>query len=136
MTVIEYITNSQVLLNGLNLEVSKVRLVKLDERLAEDKSLLGKIDSLRGPMIPTYFLIVQEIRALEDEREKILKILDTKNIQTANLQIPIYVANKQVYPRKAISLVAGLLGGLFFGLLIALSRQVMSKLKSKVGGAS
>jgi LPS O-antigen subunit length determinant protein (WzzB/FepE family) len=77
---------------------------------------------------------LQEIRNLEDEREKTLKILDPKNMQAANIQFPIDVANKPVYPKKALSLVVGLLGGLFFGFLIALSRRLVAKLKSEVGG--
>jgi hypothetical protein len=135
MSVIKFITNSQTLLNSLNLEASKVRLAKVDERLAEDKALLSKIDSTRGPASPSYFGILQEIRNLEDERDKTLKILDAKDMQAANLQFPIDVANKPVYPKKALSLVTGLLGGLFVGFLIALSRQMLVKLKSEVGGA-
>jgi capsular polysaccharide biosynthesis protein len=135
MSLIKFITNSQTLLNSPNLEASKVRLAKVDERLAEDKVLLSKIDPTRGPASPSYFAILQEIRNLEDEREKTLKILEAKDMQATNLQFPIDVANKPVYPKKTLSLIAGLLGGLFFGFLIALSRQMLVKLKSEVGGA-
>ena len=135
MSVIKFITNSQALLNSPNLEASKVRLAKVDERLAEDKTLLGKIDPSRGPVSPTYFAILQEIRELEDERDKTLKILDSKDMQAVSLRPPINIANKPVYPKKALSLAAGLLGGLFFGFLTALFRQMVAKLKSEVGGA-
>jgi hypothetical protein len=135
MSVIEFIKKSQTLLNSLNLEVSKVRLAKVDERIAEDKVLLSKIDPTRGPASASYFGILQEIRNLEDERDKILKTLDPKDMQVTNLQFPINLANKPVYPKKALSLIAGLLGGLFFGFFIALSKQMIAKLKSELGGA-
>jgi hypothetical protein len=135
MSVIKFITNSQTLLNSPNLEASKVRLTKIDERLVEDKALLGKIDPTRGPVSPSYFAILQEIRSLEDERDKTLKILDAKDMQVANLHFPIDLANKPVYPKKTLSLIAGLLGGIFFGFLIALSRKMVAKVKNEVGSA-
>jgi len=111
------------------------RLVKVQDRLAQDKALLSKAEQPRGVLSPAYFLILTEIHTLEDEREKLTASIDAKDVQSANLQSPIYVADKPVYPKKLISLLAGLMGGLLLGLLIALGRQMYAKLKSEAGGA-
>ncbi|MBU3563616.1 Wzz/FepE/Etk N-terminal domain-containing protein [Polynucleobacter sp. Tro8-14-1] len=134
MSVIKFITNSQTLLNSPNLEASKARLTKVDERMAEDKVLLSKIDPTRGPASPSYFAILQEIRNLEEERDKTLKILEATDVQATNLNLPINVGNMPVYPKKVLSLATGLLCGLFLGCLIALLRQMIAKFKSEVGG--
>ena len=138
-SVFDVIAKSQAQMIGPLAQATKAsnsaRLTKVDERLTQDKVLLAKAEQPRGVLSPTYFSILTEIRTLEDEREKLTASIDAKDVQSANLQSPIYVADKPVYPKKLISLLAGLMGGLFLGLLIALGRQMMAKLKSEAGGA-
>lgn len=137
-SVFDGIAKSQAQMIGPLVQAAKAsnsaRLTKVDERLTQDKVLLAKTEQPRGVLSPAYFLILTEIRTLEDERDKLSASIDTMGVQTANLQSPIYVADKPVYPKKLISLLAGLIGGLFLGLLIALGRQMMAKLKSEAGG--
>lgn len=138
-SVFDGIAKSQAQMIGPLAQATKAsnsaRLTKVDERLTQDKVLLAKAEQPRGVLSPAYFSILTEIHALEDEREKLTASIDAKDMQSANLQSPIYVADKPVYPKKLISLLAGLMGGLFLGLLIALGRQMMAKLKSEAGGA-
>ena len=47
---------------------------------------------------------------------------------------PIFASDTPIAPKKRIVLAAGLLGGLFLGLLIAFARQMVLKLKSAAGG--
>jgi uncharacterized protein involved in exopolysaccharide biosynthesis len=105
------------------------RLAKVEERLAQDKTLLAKAEQPKGAVSPAYFAILSEIRNLEDEREKLTTTVSTSGVQATNLQSPIYVGNQSVYPKKSLSLVAGLIGGLFLGVFIALARQMIAKLK-------
>jgi len=137
-SVFDVIAKSQAQMIGPLAEANKTRnsdrLVKVQDRLAQDKALLSKAEQPRGVLSPTYFSILTEIRTLEDERDKLSASIDVMGVQTANLQSPIYVADKPVYPKKLISLLAGLMGGLFLGLLVALGRQMMAKLKSEAGG--
>ena len=138
-SVFDGIAKSQTQMIGRLAEANKTRnsdrLVKVQDRLAQDKALLSKAEQPRGVLSPAYFLILTEIHTLEDEREKLTASIDAKDVQSANLQSPIYVADKPVYPKKLISLLAGLMGGLLLGLLIALGRQMYAKLKSEAGGA-
>jgi len=47
---------------------------------------------------------------------------------------PIYAGDAPIAPKKRMVLAAGLFGGLFLGLLIALARQKVLKPKSASGG--
>lgn len=133
-SVYESIAHSQAQMIGLMAEAFKAnnsaRLAKVEERLVQDKALLAKAEQPRGVLSPAYFPILTEIRALEDERATLLVLVEAKDLQS-----PIYVADKPVYPKKMMSLIAGLMGGLLLGLLIALGRQMYAKLKSEAGGA-
>ena len=133
-SVYESIAHSQAQMIGLMAEAFKAnnsaRLAKVEERLIQDKALLAKAEQPRGVLSPAYFPILTEIRALEDERATLLVLVEAKDLQS-----PIYVADKPVYPKKMMSLIAGLMGGLLLGLLIALGRQMYAKLKSEAGGA-
>lgn len=61
-------------------------------------------------------------------------ILASNQNRTTRLIAPIYASEMQIAPKKRIALAARLFGGLFLGLLIALGRQVITKIKSQVGG--
>ena len=123
-------------LGELSGDNNKARLVIIEERISQDKALLAKAEQPRGPLTPTYFAVLSEIRALEDEKTKIMVALNFSKTQKETVtQSLIEVASFPVYPKRFLSLVAGLTGGLFLGLLIALARQVIAKLKSEAGGA-
>ncbi|QWD81923.1 hypothetical protein [Polynucleobacter sp. MWH-S4W17] len=138
-SVYELIAHSQAQMIGPMAEAAKTnnaaRLVKVEERLAQDKVLLAKAEQPRGVLSPTYFSILTEIRNLEDERATLLALVDANGLQTANLQSPIYAVDKPVYPKKTLSLVFGLVAGVLLGLLIALGKQMFTKLKDEAGGA-
>lgn len=131
-SVFELISKSQAQMIGPINQASKdknaARLAKVNERLAQDKMLLARADQPKGGLSATYFALLSEIRNLEDEREKLQELADGANIQGAQLQSPVYVADSPIFPKKALSMVAGLFGGLFLGLLIALGRQVLASL--------
>jgi uncharacterized protein involved in exopolysaccharide biosynthesis len=112
------------------------RLAKVEERLAQDKTLLAKAEQPKGAVSPAYFAILSEIRNLEDEREKLATTVSASGVQATNLQSPIYVGNQPVYPKKSLSLIAGLIGSMFLGVFIALARQVIAKLKLEMRGVA
>ena len=58
-------------------------------------------------------------------------IRDSEN-QSCRLLAPIYVNKEPIFPKKIITLVAGLFGGLFLGFLVALGRQLILKPKGEV----
>lgn len=137
--VIEVVANSQLQMIGPMAQATKAanssRLAKVEERLVQDKGLLAKAGDPKNTVSPTYFALLSEIRSLEDERDKLQATVDANTVQTATLQSPIFVSDKPVYPKKILSLIVGLFGGLFLGILIALARQVFPKFKAQMRGA-
>lgn len=117
-----------------SLAANKTRLNTIAERLSQDKALLNRAVQPNGPLTPTYFAVLSEIRALEDEQARITVAMNMSGAQEADVQAPIETSDHPVYPKGIMSLAAGLMGGLFLGLLIALARQMVSKLKSQAGG--
>ncbi|MGL6056091.1 MAG: hypothetical protein ACRC0O_12705 [Vibrio metschnikovii] len=114
--------------------VISVRLGLVEERLAQDKALQAKYGGPKNSDLSGHIALLSDIRIQEEEREKIHAI-ETRTNQTATLQSPVYVADSPVFPKKGLSLVAGLMGGLFLGVLIALVRQVLPKFKAQLQGA-
>lgn len=51
---------------------NSAKLIKVDQRLAQNKELLAKAERPRGVLPPAYFPILSETRALEDERDRLL----------------------------------------------------------------
>jgi LPS O-antigen subunit length determinant protein (WzzB/FepE family) len=131
-SVIEFINQSQIQLKRPTIDASKARLIKIDERLAQDRMLLRNAQSGGNPVTPTYFALLQDIRDLEDLRQSLLEAIEPKGSQITNFQPPIYVAEKPVYPKRALSLAAGLFGGIFLGLLVAMGQIMIAKLKKEV----
>jgi len=132
--VYQTIAKSQTQIMDPIAQATSARLAKVEERLAQDKALIGKAEQPKSAVSPTYFAILSEIRNLEDEREKLATAVNASGMQTTNLQLSIYLANKPVFPKKPLSLLVGLMGGLFLGGLIALARQMIAKLQNEAGG--
>lgn len=133
-SVIDLISKTWVQKIGVIQEANQTQLDKVNERLAEDTGLLAKARQPGAPISPTYFALLSEIRYLEDEREKLLNLIDSKQLQESIQQPAIYIADKPIYPKKAVSFLVGTLGGLFLGVLIALARQMIVKLKAQSQG--
>lgn len=137
-SIFQIIELSQGQLIGTIAQLAKAdiseRLVKLEARLAQDKALLTKAGDPRKAVSPTYFAVLSEIRALEDEREKLRATLDVSMGQATALLSPVFVSDKPVYPNRVLSLVSGFVGGVFLGLAIALARRMIAKINAESKG--
>lgn len=126
----EKMLRSLIELSGVT---NNARLTIIEERMAQDKALLAKVEQLSGPLTPTYFALILDIRTLEDERVKVMAAINlNKTAYDSLAQSSIEVSDYPVYPKKVASFLAGLFGGIFLGIFIALSRQIIVKLKSEV----
>jgi uncharacterized protein involved in exopolysaccharide biosynthesis len=61
-------------------------------------------------------------------------MLSSSQSRATRLVSPIYASDNPIAPKKRIALAAGLLGGLFLGLLIALAQRMLASIKSQAGG--
>lgn len=132
-SVFELIAKSQAQMiepiSQANKDKNAKRLAKVNERLAQDKLLLARVDQPKSGVSATYFALLSEIRNLEDERQELQELTDSANIAGAQLQSNIYVADSPVFPKKTLIMTAGLFGGLFLGLLIALGSQMFTSMR-------
>jgi capsular polysaccharide biosynthesis protein len=134
-SMVNLISKSQAQKISIVQDANQTQLDKVNVILSEDKILLTKAHQPGSPISPTYFALLSEIRGLEDQREKLLNLVDSKQLQESIQQVSIYGVDKPIYPKKAVSLLMGALGGLFLGILIALVRQMIAKLKAESQGA-
>jgi len=113
--------------------------IKLDDdmgRLDRAKELAVKADKSGSVMGAAAYLSTRdEIRYLLDEIAALKNIVTSNPNRTTRLIAPIYYSDIPTAPNKSMTLVAGLFGGLFLGLLIALARQVVVKLGIEAWGA-
>ncbi len=107
-----------------------IKIKKINNRLAQNQELLKRAE-LSPNLLSTYFTILSEIRTLEDQRDTLLTNLEAEPI-TTNLQSPIYVEHGPALSKKIMAIVAGLFGGLFLGLIVALVRPNFLKVKSDI----
>ena len=126
-SIYKFIVKSQIQIGESIIEAtrnkSSIELAKIEKRLLEDRLLLAR-EQARGALTQAQFSLANQIRALEDQRDLLLaqipKILDPQGSQ---LNPPIHVSNKPFYPKSMITLAVGLLGGILFGVCIALFRR-------------
>jgi uncharacterized protein involved in exopolysaccharide biosynthesis len=131
-SIVESISKFQAQKVAVIQEANQAKLNKVNERITEDKSLLARALQPGAPISVTYYSLLSNIRYLEDHREYLSAKIDSIQLQDATQQPLIYVSDKPIHPQKAKILLTGMLGGLFFGLLAALTRQMIPKLKSKI----
>lgn len=111
---------------------AKVKLDEDTERLQKAKDLVAKADKSGSAMGAAYLATRDEIRFLLDEIASLQSIVISNQSRATRLIVPIYASDTPVAPKKRVVLMAGLFGGLFLGLMLALARQLWIKLKADV----
>lgn len=128
-SVFEQIAQSQTLLSESLRRPQKIRLAIVKERLEQDQSLLVKVDQTKGANAATYFALLSQKRVLEDERDALELILSDESSIKTQMQFPIEVTSKPIYPKRELSLLVGIFGGLLLGLVIILVDKKARHLK-------
>ena len=116
-------------------EEAKLKLAADNERIEAARKLIARADQSGSAMSAAYLSARDELSYFLTDREKMLDLINSVKSRGTRLDAPIYASDKPVSPKKAISLAAGLLGGLFLGMLIALGRKVLGKLMGEARGA-
>lgn len=132
--IIELIKTTQAQILIPYIEEAKVKLADDEERLNKAKDLVSRADKAGSAMGATYLSTRDEMRYLLDEISALKNVVTTNQHRTTRMVAPIYASDTPIAPKKRVVLAAGLFGGLFLGLLIALARQLVLKLKSAAGG--
>ena len=128
--VFELIKITQAQIVAPYIEEAKVKLADDEEHLQKAKDLVARSDKSGSAMSASYLLTRDEIRYLLDEIAALKNIVTSNQNRATQMVAPIYASDEPIAPKKRMVLAAGLLGGLFLGLLMALARQIVLKLKS------
>ncbi len=132
--VFELIKTTQAQIVAHYIEEAKVKLADDEDRLQKAKDLVARSDKSGAAMSASYLLTRDEIRYLLDEITALKNVVTSNQNRATRMVAPIYASDTPIAPKKWMVLAVGLLGGLFLGLLLALARQMVLKLKSASGG--
>ena len=121
-------TQSQILMPYI--EEAKIKLADDEVRLAKARDLVARADKSGAVMSAAYLSTRDEIRYLLDEITALKNVVTNNQNRMTHLVAPIYASDSPITPKKRMTLAVGLFGGLFLGLLIALARQAIAKIKS------
>jgi hypothetical protein len=126
-------TQSQILTPYI--EEARIKLADDEARLDKAKDLVSRADKSGSAMGAAYLSTRDEIRYLLDEITSLKNVVTSNQNRITHLVAPIYVSDQPIFPKKRIALAAGLIGGLLLGVVIALVRQAIPKLKAQMQGA-
>jgi LPS O-antigen subunit length determinant protein (WzzB/FepE family) len=135
LAIFELIKTTQSLIAAPYIADAKLMLDDDIERLAKAKDLVAKADKSGSAMGAAYLSTRDEIRYLLDEITALKNVVTSNQNRATRLVSPIYAGDMPIAPKKRNILAAGLFGGLFLGLLIAMGRSMIAKLKNEAGSA-
>ncbi len=115
-SLFENIKASQNLIIKPYIEEAKTLLIKYQDRLSNSQSLVSRADKSGAALSAAYLANRDEVKFLTEEVLRLNTFITTADTRQAKLVSPIYASDKSVFPKKKMSLIAGLLVGLFSGL--------------------
>lgn len=132
--VFELIKTTQAQIAAPYIEDVKVKLADYEERLKNARGMVTKVDKSGQSISIAYLSTRDEIRFLSDEIAALKNQVILNQTLTTRLVAPIYNSETPIAPKKRLVLAVGLCGGLLLGLVLALSRQLVLKLKDAANG--
>lgn len=135
LAIFELIKTTQSLIIAPYIADAKVMMDDSIERLAKAKDLVVRADKSGSAMGAAYLSTSDEIRYLLDKITALKNVVISNQNLTTRLVSPIYTSDMPITPKKRNVLAVGLFGGLFLGLLIAMGRTMITKLKNEAGSA-
>ena len=122
-SLFENIRDSQNNIVKPYIEEAKALLTKYQARLAEAQSLVARADKSGSALSAAYLANRDEVKFLTDESIRLNNLISAGDTRQAKLVAPIYASDIPVFPKKKISLLVGLLAGLFLGVLFVMVRK-------------
>jgi uncharacterized protein involved in exopolysaccharide biosynthesis len=134
--IFELIKTTQSQIVTPYIEEARIKLADDEARLDKARELVSRADKSGSTMSVAYLSTRDEIRYLLDEITSLKNVVTSNQNRITHLVAPIYASDQPISPKKFITLVAGLMSGLFLGVLIALVRQMIPKLKAQLQGGA
>lgn len=121
--IFEQIKDSQKAIMKPYIDGAKALLLMYQVRLNNAQALIARADKSGAALSAAYLSNRDELKFLSDEIIRLNAIITAGDARHAKLVSPIYASDKAVFPKKTMSLVLGLLVGLFLGLLYVLASK-------------
>ncbi len=134
--IYESIRESQDQIMKSFIEETKTQLLKYQVRLQEVQVWISRADKSDFATLATYLSIRDELNFLLGETSRLNAIITAGEARRIKLVSPIYVSDHPVFPKKKLSLLIGLLSGLFLGLLLALACKARYHYQIKFNGTN
>jgi len=100
------------------IEEAKTLITKYHGRLKEAQELVTRADKSGAALSATYLANRDEVNFLTGEIIRLTIFLTSSGANQTKLVSPIYASETPVFPNKRITVIVGLLAGLFLGLLL------------------
>jgi uncharacterized protein involved in exopolysaccharide biosynthesis len=126
----QVIKKSQENITAPLVQEAQAKLDDYAQRLVKLREILVREGGASGSISVAYFATRDEIKYLNDETMKLNDFISSAQKRQTKLLAPIYVADKPTWPKKTISLLAGLFGGLCIGFVWALGRKVLARYRN------
>lgn len=121
-SIFERIRDSQNQILKPYIEEAKIFLAKYQARLVDLRKIIAVATASKsGPEIAH----LDEVKLLTDETIRLDAFIAAVDARQSKIISPIYASETPVYPKKRQSFVFGLLGGLFFGLALAVAKKTI-----------
>ncbi len=129
-TIFNEVKQSQKMIAEPIIEEAKAKLAIYTARLQEAQAFINKADKSGASLPAAYFSTRDEVKYLTDEVIRLNELISSVSSRQTKLVSPIYVSEKKVAPKKLILLIAGLIGGLFFGLAVEMGLRAYRSYKA------
>jgi uncharacterized protein involved in exopolysaccharide biosynthesis len=129
-SVFNNIKQSQEMIIEPIIEEAKIKLARYATRLQEAQTFISKADKSGSSMSAAYLSTRDEVKYLTDEMIRLNDLINSASTRPTKLVSPIYSPENKVSPKRAISLIAGLIGGLFFGLVLMMGLRAYRSYRS------
>jgi capsular polysaccharide biosynthesis protein len=130
--IFEQIKDSQKAIMKPYIDEAKTLLLMYQVRLNNAQALIARADKSGAALSAAYLSNRDELKFLSDETIRLNAIITAGDNRHAKLVSPIYASDKPVFPKKTVSLVLGLLVGVFLGLLYVLASKAWRYYNSNI----
>jgi LPS O-antigen subunit length determinant protein (WzzB/FepE family) len=112
------------------IEEAKTKLARYVARLQEAQTFISKADKSGSSMSAAYLSTRDEMKHITDEITRLNDLISSASNRQTKLVSPIYTPQKKVAPKEIIFLTAGLMGGLFLGIVLLMGLRAYRSWKA------
>ena len=107
---------------------AKSKLSEYQKRLDDSRSVMLRADKSGAALSAAYLATRDEVKYLMDEVIRLQDFITSGDTRMTQLTAPIYAIDHPVFPKKHLTVIVGLMAGLFLGLLFVMGRHAYRRM--------